>query len=113
MEASRSSGVSETGIYSKLNHTKGIDSTTKYLWAREDDVEKVGDIFKIKNFDPPDVYIYQFDFNGNFICKYHNLDEASEKTNVNRVTIWHHLKHKVKRYGKNSALPLENEYRYC
>lgn len=103
VEASKTTGISKHTIYEKVSHTKGINSHTKFLWKKKENVIFENGEYKIKNFILPNIYVYQFDIDGNFINKYDGVNKASEQTGIDSATISHHLNLKYK--GLKLKLP--------
>ena len=103
-EAARITGCGVGEIYSQVSEGKGATFQCNYIWKKDEDVISTADGYVIKNFIPPDIWIYQFDFDGNFMERYDSIAQLAEKYNLDRVTIWKHLTGQMKRYGKNPQL---------
>lgn len=78
IEASRTLGLSVSGIVSCCNKDKKYSHCGGYQWKYKDDDKYIGDIRK---------QILQFDINNNCVGMYESITEASKATKISRTAI--------------------------
>lgn len=100
-EAAKKTGCGAREIYSQVSEGNDANYQCHYIWKKNEDVVTTDDGYAIKGFIPPAIWVYQFDFDGNFMERFDSIAKVSEKYDLDRVTIWKHLTGQVKRYGKN------------
>lgn len=86
--------------YSAKAKALEINSNCKFLFRYDEDVEKIGDTYVMKEI-PETNEILQFDINKNFIQKFVNTSIASEVLNIPQQTIRDsaHYKYQSSKYG--------------
>lgn len=100
-EAARISGCGVSEIYSQVSEGKEANFQCHYIWKTNKDVIPTDSGYAIKDFTPPAIWVYQFDFDGNLMERFDSIAQVAEKYDLDRVTIWKHMTGQMKRYGKN------------
>lgn len=71
-----------------------------YIFRLGKDVYRKNNTYCIKNFMPPDIYIYKFDLDGNFIKRFDCSSDVIKEDCIDRVTLFHHLHNDYTQYNK-------------